>query len=626
MKKYALIGILPVLFVLISIASAIGPEDVSLTTPTDATWTNLDNYTTGFVFQWADSDDSSYTTANCTLHLTDTNFLPVLTNGSYFHTYETATESTATTLYQNAAVTNTTKTYYWTVECYNTSSLDGLSAGWSPTANILYVDDSTPQYIVDSLSFTNGTWVTNANIWIAVNGTDTSAIVGTYTASIVNTTGTIKASGTGTGITDLINITYTAPEGENIIGIKLCDPASNCNATSDNYTVSVDTVIPTATVITPTVGSTAGVDYILANFTIVETNNDTVIFDLEGTNYTLPSTNCTDYTTHMHCIYNFTGLSNTRNMWIIAYANDSAGQWGASVNVTFNVDTASTAVTTKYNWTITDSIVSYKILATDVTPTLCEAIIWNSTSDAIATKTGSWTRAAATSNCSGTFSGTDISDDGAFIVEYNVTDGNGNAASSNLSGVITTLYTGWNVVTWLGANDTVDDICDTVEYCTQVSKFGNSGKSFTTYSIATPTVHNTTYIDHGDAVLIYVTASDYLFQNDHTDTFQAGLENASLYTGGWNIMGLFSATTLNTTLWAQTYNGTYIDNTTLRNITYSSWLNTNADLFYSCLRDSEYCVPFSLDLAAVNITIPKGYAVLNIVDANITTNRTRIVS
>ena len=227
----------------------VSPGDVSLTTPISGAWTNLSNYSTGYVFTWSDTDDASYDTANCTLYVGDTDFLPTLISETYIQDSRLVARDTATTMHQISDFVANNSALYWTVYCTNTTSLDA-NTGWAPTAILFNQDNETTTIDVASVSWTNNTWSNTGAIRFGVTISD-AGYVGSdsYTLTIINASNTAQTLGTTTtAVGTDINVTATFGNGNHTVDVKVCDPSLNCNATTVNYGIYVDTTSPVVAV------------------------------------------------------------------------------------------------------------------------------------------------------------------------------------------------------------------------------------------------------------------------------------------------------------------------------------------------------------------------------------------
>ena len=201
--RYNMMMIILLVFASIMVSvSAVGTNDVVLSTPADGAWTNTTNYTTGFTFTWTDYGDALYATANCSLYVSNvTDFLPTLITSTYLQSSVLASRGVETTLYMDtdAFLSNGT-TQYWSVKCFNTSSTDGRgTTGWTPTAYTLNQDVTVPQWVILGTSFTNNTWSTTGAVRFEVNLTDSGYDNGgDYTISIVNNSDATQTFGSAT--------------------------------------------------------------------------------------------------------------------------------------------------------------------------------------------------------------------------------------------------------------------------------------------------------------------------------------------------------------------------------------------------------------------------------------------
>lgn len=575
---------------------AIGTSDITLGTPETGTWTNESNYTSGYTFSWSDTDDNTYATANCTLYVGDTNLLSGLVTNSYIQDSKIATEDTTHTLYQINDFVSNSSALYWTVKCYNTTAID-YQGGWSPTARTIYVDNVTPTVDIISNSITNNTWNGSNSVRFEVNTTDTGyAGSGSFTIDMLNRSSLVSLGSDTTTEQEAINLTATLLDGNHTLTIKVCDPANNCNTSVKDYGTYIDTVSPSIAFIDstePDNGNTS-VTYVEINISLVETNMDTMVLTWDGTAETIDYTdNCTG-SSPQSCFINKTGKSAQHEIQYSINVTDEADN-EAIITRNVSVDIASTTVTLESNWTMLDSVATFDINVTDTTPLTCSARIYDRSNILKSTKTGTYDSIRAVSNCSGTFSASDIVTEGAFTVEYVVTDEVGNTGlGANKSGVLKNLYTGWNLVSWVDYTDTVSDICDGISSCTQMSWFNNSAQSYISYSIATPSVNADTVATNGDAVYIYVSSDDYLIMNDQIPASGSPKENISL-SDGWNTLGLFYNTTINTTLSAVNHNSSEDV------LSWVSEYDSNTESYTSCSRSLQLCtgttsVPKSLVL------------------------------
>lgn len=597
---------------------AISQGDVTLSTPSNATWTNATNYTAGYNFTWNDADDFSYEQANCSLFIgVESSVASLIKNETNYHTSVVANNNTLTRLYMNDYFMRNDTMYYWTVVCGNSTSQDG-GGNWAPTPYVIYQDNSLP--LIEDLGrrFTNDTWLTYNDPWFYINVTDSGNTHGsTFAVAIINASNASVSHGsTTTSNATAVNLSLSLSDGNYTVNLRATDPAGNFNKSTYTYDFQVDTTDPALTYQSDTIadgGNTTEVHFYI-NFSVTEAYLETINLTFDSTDYILVlANNCTSNNLPIwYCSYNVTGLSAENDIAYNFTINDTAGNLLTSATRTISVDTASPTIDNKWNWSVTDSVASWNFTFTDTTPDTCYAYVWNRSSDLVATKTG--TINSTSSDCTGTFSQSDIAVEGAFTIEYYLRDEPANSVTGNLSGVMTNLYEDqWNLITYASFNQTVENICSGIEYCTNIAVYNNSAKTYTTYSTSTPTVNNDTMVNPGDAMIVYVSDDDYLIGNDHIPKNGNTNENITLYTG-WNTMGLVYNTTMNTTIF-------YKQNGTMFNITWGSLYDADADTFYTCSRAANLCAGTSD--TANNIMLPKGYAVWVMAD-NVTINRSVI--
>ena len=218
-------------------------------------------------------------------------------------------------------------------------------------------------------------------------------------------------------------------------------------------------------------------------------------------------------------------------------------------------------------------------------------------------------------------------------------------SSTNFTGVAVKIYgSKYNMFTYRGANATVtsetvsDFIKNHFSYASIISKWNNTYGNYTTYSSSTPTINSGTLLSVGDAIYIYSTTDKWYIQPDYTPAVGNAAENITLTLNGttknttsWNQMGLFYNITMNSTLYACTYNGTAKGQTpgtclstvpSTYNITYISWFNASGNSYVTCKRGFSIC---SGGTNPANIILPEGQAVWVLPTGNIVLNRSAIV-
>jgi hypothetical protein len=326
---------------------------------------------------------------------------------------------------------------------------------------------------------------------------------------------------------------------------------------------------------------------------------------------------CTNDPPNNNCSYNFTSLGEQKDIVISIFANDTSGAEVTSTR-TFTIDTETPVLQTN-NWTMSSSQASINLQVTDVDPANCTLRFFDRASALATSGSGSFTLGTGTANCTGTFTSSNITLEGAFNLEYTVVDSSGNSVAQNVSGVYTTLYTGWNLVTMPDILLNASVLCSQIASCTQISSFNNlqSSKTFTTYSTSTPSINGDTNFNPGDAVLVYVSADSSMISNNNLPVAGSAEENFTASYGGWNTMGLLYATTIDTII-----NVTAASDSTQKNITFVSYYNTSSDEFYTCKRSLNKCAGTNVPID--EITLRKGYAVWALTDVNVTMNRTQM--
>lgn len=587
--------------------ASIGTNDVSTTTPASGGWTKTLNYSAGYVFEWTNVGDTATKQALCTLYIKNETDTGLVAKSNEYYQASVAND-TATTFYQNHSLPEGFITYYWTVKCYNESA---SPTSWYPVSKILYHDNSTPTISAITTYFTNNTFQKTSIVQINVTPLDHNYSWAQYTTcGIINVSNNQLLSSeysilnnTKTTISfTAINVNYTN------IKVRCTDGAGN-EVNSSGYRVNVDTTSPTGSY----AGATPADNYvnistsIKFNITVTELNFASVTLKIDGTSYSLVEpTNCTGTAPNIRCTLAKT-ITQKRNIPFNFTITDDAGNTYNSVTRTFSVDTAVPTVPSVRNLTISDSEALFNISVTDVNPDTCVAHIYNRLGALQSTVSGTYgTIGASSSRCTGTITGADISLSGPFHVIYNISDTYGRYNKSvNVSGVMSQLYAGWNMITWSDVETNLGKICNATQYCTQVSLFSNTAKTFTTYSSSTPTVNPTTSISSGVAILIYVSSGDYLIMNEHLPSTGANV-NTSLILG-WNTVGLLDNTNM-----TKLMNYTILNN---RNITYAGWLNGSNSNYYTCRRSWNLCT-----FGAIPNTIPlyKGYGVTILVEGNTT--------
>ncbi len=621
------------LFSLILIISAImvmgiGTNDVRLSSPTNASWSNnADKDANDFTFNWSELVTQPATTANCTLYI-NTSPTGIIDPANARNKSIDVPNSTNTIITPNASFTRNSINY-WTVLCFSSNS---TPQSWYPATRVLYIDnDTTPNMTINSYSFTNNTWNNTQTHWWNYTITDQGQLRGAQlTISLENASGSVYTS-------DLVDndtrarITYTFSDGNYTIFVNGTDPAGNTNY-SGNFFIAIDSTSPVISFVDPTPSNdtSQSTTHVFVNFSIVEEYTETVYLEWDSTtNYTVTGSNLSITSGSGYGIYNVTPIGDKKDIKYRVFVNDSASNIGWSDYRYVSVDTTSPVIIEAYNWTYSNSAANFIIRTNDTTASTATAKIFDrdGTLQSTITATLSATTVNGDTNFTGTIYGDNISRDGAFRVEYNITDELGNSVQENKTGMYTTLYDGWNLIGYAGANESAEGketyvICADTQYCTQMSSFNNShgAKSFTTYSTSTPSVNNGTRIQPGDAVHIYVSTDSYIISKDERplagDSTGAVIENVTLATGGWNTVGLITAANI-TGVWNATNMSSAV-----QPITYVSYINQSAETYYTCRKSIELCAGTSR--LPTNLQLYEGWAVWVLTNVNATLNRSTI--
>lgn len=342
------------------------------------------------------------------------------------------------------------------------------------------------------------------------------------------------------------------------------------------------------------------------------------------------------------------GLTNgTTESWVdLTNTSTTQMSWANSSAIDFNIDSANakshnvtlrcndsafyssetyliTVDTTKpviqwLNMSVSGSVVTLNSTVTDNNPYSCSARVYDRDESLVTSLVGTQSGTGSTSYCVYTLTSSDVGSDGAFKIDYTATDtaGNTNTTDTNHTGILTTLYTGWNLMSYGDSSNTVAEICDMINGCTTVSTYNNThgAKSFTTYSTSAPTVNNDTDVLAGTGIYLYVSADTYLMVDDAMPT-TGSAENITITSDDWNIMGLTSNASIYTILNAVDFG------TSNKNITWVSYYDGSGDTSYTCSRTNNLC---SGMVTPATIEMPKGSAIWIDTAENITINRTAL--
>jgi len=554
------------------------------------------------------------------------------------------------TVLSNASMTNTSSTRN---AFYNTSYNTLIDSSLTGSHNVtFYCDadgDGTYEFASDVVTFgvraTRPTLVSPTNTsysyrGVLINFTTGSSISGTcnYTLGLSNgtsilypTTNTSNVWGNSSAFSSLIDGTHNL--------------TANCSDSSSGSPYSSETTIFTISSATPilasptnaSTSSSAGVLLNITTGSALETGYNCSYRFGNSTSGSYGSwTNLTNTTTGRNIWNNAsafsTGTDSNYSLWhnVTFRCNDStSGSPYTSSTYLFKVDTANPSLTAQ-DWTVSASSFVANVSVTDQLHDTCKIRIYNS-SGYKTTELGTWGTAQNARQCTGSVDGSLLfypvntaGGDMTFSIDYWANDTTAHSGTSaNQTGIAKKIYTGWNIISELAMNTTSGSLCSMISGCSQISWFNNTAgnKSFITYSTSTPSINNATAIDNETAVLVYVSADTWFLQRNRvSDWVGTSTENVTLNTGGWNVMGLPYSATINTTLYALTFNATYVTPAQLTNITWISYLNGST--YITCKTGWSICA--GTTLGPQEITLPQGTGVWALTNANVTLNRTRI--
>lgn len=648
-KSIFLSFIIVVLFA--ALIMAIGTNDVRINSPVNETWVNDTKFR--FNFSWRDSVDPTIQYADCNLYIYNSSILnktQLITDFYLFNETPRVGNHTNTSFTMNESFRANNSINWWTIECTNATA--------TPTSNnneplAVLVDLNFPSVDNQSMNFTNNTWV-KEGIRIEVLGTDDTNIL--RSRGRINTTliyelrnaTRVFASATVINGTPANLTNASMADGEyTTLTIRAIDEAGNRNISIFNWNVSIDQTLGTVSFNSPTPpdGDNFTDQTITFNFTITERNAEHVIFEFDGTNQSINITNsdwCNEtakpYSAPFYCNVTNSSIGAGRYSYRI-YVNDSASNLVVSASRTFSIDLASPQFTDVFNWTVSDSLASFNFTIAETTPTSCRAKLYDRDGAITSTVAGTLTNlggegGASDTNCIGNFNSSDLNfTEGAFTVRFNASDGINESNETAVAGVLTRLYVGWNLITYLDGNRSVGDICSEVKNCTQVAWWNNTipgKKAFVTFSKSTPSINNGTKILSGEGLHINVQVGSWIITNDNTPINQTPTAyNFTLSIPGWNVVGLLANTSINTSFNVEATNGslgggaTDLDIANIgRNISFSSWFNASATKFLTCSRTLTKCA--GTPSLPKNIELRKGFAVWMLPKNNITINRSDI--
>jgi hypothetical protein len=333
-------------------------------------------------------------------------------------------------------------------------------------------------------------------------------------------------------------------------------------------------------------------------YTLTLSNGTTIARKSMKSSNNLTWTNSTAFTTIIDS--NF-GL--THNLTFDC--NDSTGSYSGEVQQ-FQVATSTPSIFW-YNLSISAQQINLSVNST--TTPICTGIMFNASNVNVSSVTGTAIFGNATINsiCNFAINSGQMGSEGLFNLQSLITDSllNAPTAQLNSSMIYKILIAGWNPITYSGNTINSSTLCNQISGCTQISQINNTLGNYTTYSISTPSINNASSVLNGEGLLVYESTQTDFFEND---MLSSATNNVSLTTG-WNLIGLTQSTTVNTTLYAS------------GNITQSSKFNILGS-YQTCDKTVQICTG-SVNNPA-QITLPKGYAVWVLANANTSINRTVI--
>jgi len=174
------------------------------------------------------------------------------------------------------------------------------------TFNVSAASDTTNP-VVNLLGPENGSNYTSLTINFAANYTDETALVNA-TPHVWNSSGNLINSSESVSVTGLLNssnISIILPYDDTYEwNYLVCDTSNNCAFNLSNYTLTIDSTFPLIEFVAPTpadLTSSANASFIF-NTSITELSLDEVIWNLNGTNYTL-------YNESLVLMYNFDNVT-----------------------------------------------------------------------------------------------------------------------------------------------------------------------------------------------------------------------------------------------------------------------------------------------------------------------------
>lgn len=314
--------------------------------------------------------------------------------------------------------------------------------------------------------------------------------------------------------------------------------------------------------------------------------------------------------------FNYTVFANSTS--IAAFAN--SGPYN------FRIDTTAPTMEILGNWTLHNDTATYagnileiRFNVTDNSSASCWVDVWNYNAATPTTVYGTFNNSADYSErtCVLNVTPSSLTVDGSYLIEPGATDNVDRNATKvhNFSGTRTGLKANtWNLITNLGeSNSTLNTIGSLTTNITYASAHYNNNKTWATFRNGL-TANRDYSVGTGHAVYIYANNDVTLLRTNYTST-TADSKNTTVYTGGWNLVGITSdtyvyniTTTWNNTnsTWEVAYGKTSVYD---GNVTYASFHNATTDTYTSYRRGF---------LKNRYTLIPRGIGAWTLVNSNVT--------
>src|SRR3990167_219986 len=375
------------------------------------------------------------------------------------------------------------------------------------TINIINSTLSITSNIQINATNITGSNLTNGTYYYLIAALDGTPTGETHNSTLANIS--IKLNITGNQIIgNATNISWNAVPGA--VSYRVYNSSKKGNFTFDSYANVTGTRFIHA-------GQAMGDDH----GTVADITSAYVFSDCNIT--------ATPITAPFLCNVTNSSMGDNREYNFTVWVNDSAGNLVNSSFRQFSVDTKAPRLNPDqiYNWTIIASTANFTFQINDTAPAQCRAKIEDADNNTVSLINGTISGigrddSGSYSNCTGLFNFSDINSvEGQFNVKFNVTDGVNNSNQTTKYGVLTRIYSGWNLITYPDGNKSAIEICNQIQNCTQVAWFNNTAasKSFVTFSRTTPSVNNRTNIKAGEGVHVFASVPSWVITNDNLPVF-----------------------------------------------------------------------------------------------------------